>query len=456
MSLKYRIIKELNPEYVKEVSKVKSLTEELLMHKDYMSKLKKKHLTDSGVNEEVKHQIKKAKKKLNDLMPIKEVKKIEVKSENKWRFFNEHVDEECGLTRYDKDNAVEVTASGVYDYVGGKDTVKTVKEIKEKALKRVKDMRAARKKVASTVKQFTVPGLPIKVTYEVFASGGNGLGNDNFNLHIVPGEILRLQDATKLKRVFEPKKPTTSENHVSIEIEFVSVSDRYTIGKMLIDKKLDPYVNLTTDGSLRPDGEYKQCHELTVMMPESKAKQILRDVIDVLDAAKCKVNSKCGLHVHLDVRNRNKETVFNNLVKSQSILYGMNPVQRLTGLTAEGDTETVYSRKVNYSDFEEAIRYSRDEGNERYMGINPHAFGRHQTIEVRIHSGSTNFDKIFNWVCILVNIASDENKYKTETATIADFCERFNLNKVLEEYIESRTKHFRDKSGKHITINEAS
>ena len=194
---------------------------------------------------------------------------------------------------------------------------------------------------------------------------------------------------------------------------------------------------------------------------------VLERVMKAINTDKgSKVNWRCGLHVHLDMRNRNKELAFHNFVKAQRIMFAMNPRSRLDGTRADGRKDEVYSRRFDTTDWEEAIKESiaygekmaREKHNgvdySRYFGVNPRAFERHKTIEIRIHSGSTNFEKINNWVNILVAIVNKTNKVNTEYAKPETFCENFGLNETMLNYIKERINKFKDKDGKHITVEE--
>jgi len=455
MSIKYKIVKKPNESYEEVAGAVKSAVVESKLHRDYAKKISGK-LRGTRLEQELVKTIKKNKDYIKNTTNEKEFKFVNVYSERDWVFFNEFVDDSCGITRYEKE-PVKIKVDENYELTNKESLVENFNKIKELAIKNIRFHRNERKSIPKVTKHFRVPSLPFDVTYDVYAGGGNGNNNNNYTLHMVPGEILRLHKSTLLKKIFEPKKPKTNENHVGIEIEFISKSDRSKIANILFKNDLGDYVFLTEDGSLRPEDEYSYAHELTVLLPESKVQVLLRKVIDSLNEAECKVNARCGLHVHLDMRNRDKDVVFNNLVKSQKILFGMNPRQRMDGTRSDGSKDTPYSRPVEFADFKEALDHADVVGgmHARYMGINPYAYAKHKTIEIRIHSGSTNYDKIYNWVCILVNIANETEKHKTEVTKIESFCERFQLNDVLEKHIRVRTDKF-NKTGKHITIDEAS
>ena len=48
--------------------------------------------------------------------------------------------------------------------------------------------------------------------------------------------------------------------------------------------------------------------------------------------------------------------------------------------------------------------------NSRYYKINSHAYFRHQTIEFRQHSGTTDYEKISNWIAFLAGLVKYSEK----------------------------------------------
>lgn len=334
-----------------------------------------------------------------------------------------------------------------------------LKNAREAALATLKDYRKVSKTVNFVEKSYKpkLPdggSLPFEMKYKVYTA--NYAGGSSHSVHFEKGDIMRLKDAAKLRDVFVEKKPKTDANHVGIEIEFVSKGDKEVVATALAKRNLQSFVCLKTDGSLRKDKEYQYTHELCIIAEETVVHEVLKGVIEALDEVGCAVNKTCGLHVHLDMRNRDKKIAFYNLVKSQNILYSMNPASRLTGEDSKGAiADTIYSRRVETTDFEAAMApgTGRDA---RYQGINPMSFKKHSTIEVRIHSGSTSFNKISNWVRILVAIVNSSTKNATDYVKPEAFCEKYDLDVNVLSYINERIAKFKNKDGKHVTMDEAS
>ena len=343
-----------------------------------------------------------------------------------------------------------------YQIVGNKSIKEQIKEARENAIGVIRAKRAKRKQVPFITKEFAVKNMPFRATYDVYAGGGCGGENGpstKYFIHMKKGEILRLNDAAKLRKIFEPKVPKTKLPHVGIEIEFICKSDKFELASLLAKNGVADYVELKNDGSLRAEEKegYKHCHELCVLAPEVAIHEVLKQVIKSLEEAGSKVNGRCGLHVHLDMRHRDKDKVFNNLILSQNILYAMNPRSRLDGTKSDGKRDEAYSKRITHADFNTAMA---NLGGGKYWGINPLTYDRLRTLEVRLHSGSTNFTKISNWIKILTNIANDTTKYKKDVETPEEFCDRLHLNDEMLAYIKERISKFKDKTGKHVTVDE--
>jgi len=334
-----------------------------------------------------------------------------------------------------------------------------LKVAREKALSTLRQHRKTAKTINFIEKTYQprLPGgasLPFAMKYKMYQA--NYAGGSSHCIHFEKGDIMRLKEAAKLREVFQDKKPKTAANHVGIEIEFVSKGDREVVAVALAKRNLQSFVCLKTDGSLRKDKEYQYTHELCIIAEEVVIHEVLRGVIDALDEVGCAVNKTCGLHVHLDMRNRDRKIAFYNLVKSQNILYSMNPASRLTGEDSKGVVEgTVYSKRVESTDFDESLTGTQGRRDDRYVGVNPHSFSKHKTIEIRIHSGSTSFEKISNWVKILVAVASSTVKNPTEYVKTEAFAKCYYLDDAVLGYINDRIAKFKNKDGKHVTLDEA-
>lgn len=197
------------------------------------------------------------------------------------------------------------------------------------------------------------------------------------------------------------KSPASNEECVGIEIEFISPTINRTLFDSFLRSKKIKGVYLHGDGSVSPDSDDDENdgesdyrgYEISYVGTLSKFEDEMKFICGYLDSLGAYVNKTCGLHVHLDVRNKNKEMVANKLSHALPYLALMNPRERVL--------------RNSYCRF----GVSGWERGERYYAINRQSFYKHKTIEVRLHSGTTNAEKIINWVKILQLVISPTSKF---------------------------------------------
>lgn len=252
------------------------------------------------------------------------------------------------------------------------------------------------------------------------------------------------------RAVFLSKSPKSITKHIGIEIEFCSPINRDKLGDMLHQAQLNAYVTLKDDGSIEPepaeechgdcrdncecgeDGCFCECdcrdyaHELCVLAPQKKLATIIRRVCDVLRQARAYVNQSCGLHVHIDMRDRAVIRAYRNLYRAQDLLFSLVPRRR---------RNNSYCRRQDEGSLFYAAR------GERYRAINPTAITEHESIEIRLHPGTTNAKKILRWVNLLVLI-SDSRKINRVITTLDELAQCVRLSADLSEYLKTRWAKF--------------
>ena len=103
------------------------------------------------------------------------------------------------------------------------------------------------------------------------------------------------------------------------------------------------------------------------------------------------VNTSCGLHIHLDVRDMKevgRENIKDWWLQFEPLFFSIVSPSRRTN-----DYTIAISRIV-----EEGERWGRN----RYVAFNICAFEEHGTFEVRLHHGTLNATKISNWMTLLL------------------------------------------------------
>ena len=175
----------------------------------------------------------------------------------------------------------------------------------------------------------------------------------------------------------------------------------------------------------------------------------LEKVVTQLNQHDAKVDRKCGLHVHFDARSLSLATI-KNVVKlyiryeaaidtivpdsrrrnnndyCKGLCSGMFPHQGLTDLFGAIDRANDVVGIANNLN----IRG-------RYFNINLHAFTRHGSIEFRQHSGTSDFNKMRNWVELLsqmINRAERSLDVEARTATLTEMLEELNAPTLINIY----------------------
>ena len=232
------------------------------------------------------------------------------------------------------------------------------------------------------------------------------------------------------------KTPSNSNNHVGVEIEFYCNTTREILAIEFYKEGLKDKIMVGTDNSVKnyPMGFFG--HEVKVLDDEDNIFKTLQHVCSILMRFDARVNITCGLHVHLDMRNRDKNVVFHNLVKSQKILYKMNPKRRLVG---------EFSKLLDVNTLDKAMEKYPEAGGrqDRYFGVNHHSLKRHNTLEVRIHAGMIDKDKIINWVKLLTHIANIK-EISPEYKTTSGFFKKFTIPIGLQVYVTQRLELFKE------------
>lgn len=188
------------------------------------------------------------------------------------------------------------------------------------------------------------------------------------------------------------------------------------------------------------DGSLNDCpNGMEIVSPVLKGVEGLRElelVLEVLNELGAKVNVKCGVHVHHyanDLTLNQLKNVYRLYAKHEQAIDEIFPPSRFNNN---------YAKMIN-GYFMEAFRYDAkfhgktvlevaeliediDEWkrvlgggfgrgyykNERYYKINSVAWVKHGTLEFRQHSGSTDYEKLSNWIIVTHKIIETACKKK--------------------------------------------
>ena len=232
------------------------------------------------------------------------------------------------------------------------------------------------------------------------------------------GHIIHTEDNIETDKI-----PYSKDDYVGVEIEMFSKFNRKELNKKFIDNKLTLKVKNKTDSSISPE-DNKHPLETTVLFKYNETDTVIKKVCDILKEGEAKVNNSCGLHVHLDARNKNYDVMFHNLVSCLGVLNKLVPHNRINA--------THYCKQNTTTNMKAT--------SDRYQAINPTSYAKYKTIEVRLHSGTVNATKIINFVHILQSIVNKKDKIKDLIDDINVFAETFNISNKLKEYMIKRSE----------------
>lgn len=184
--------------------------------------------------------------------------------------------------------------------------------------------------------------------------------------------------------------------------------------------------SVRSDGSLSGSGMTGV--EVTVLFDASHGFSKIQRVCKILNDMGASVNTTCGLHVHLDMHGK---------TRSESHAIGHTKLGRCLPVLAKLVPE---SRRANtYCKLEVSESGSDDC---RYYAVNMTALSKHDTIEVRLHSGTTDPLKIESWVRLLLAIVNTPKTFSSPVKSLARLARLTGIDDSLLEYFSKRLLKF--------------
>jgi hypothetical protein len=200
-----------------------------------------------------------------------------------------------------------------------------------------------------------------------------------------------------------------------MELTFPRGTRREEIGSALMREGLTNW-RVKSDASLSGNG----WEIVSPPLSGDDGMEQLRKACRALNAIGASVNASCGLHVHHEIGDLTVDGVkrlARGWAENQGILDGLvsrsrRSINRHTYCgSLQPDEVLLIERARTLQD----IRHLRIS---RYRSLNMAAYGRHGTVEVRQHQGTSNFAKIRSWVHLgqaLVDAARVETTPRAST-----------------------------------------
>lgn len=203
-----------------------------------------------------------------------------------------------------------------------------------------------------------------------------------------------------------------------------------------IERLKIPFCNVKTDGSIHSEGDDGEYLEVEInCLTKIEDMSNLKALCELLQKLGAEVNTSCGLHVHLDQRDILNNDKISDRAKTLRVnkramsIYHALPV--LKSMQPKSRQNNTYCK-----DHKPTKRLK-----EKYSAVNMIPVKKFGTIEVRLHSGTTDFTKISNWIKIV---------YAVSRANIDDFIVGPNhlsmiaeLSLDLQSYMNERIEKFK-------------
>ena len=253
------------------------------------------------------------------------------------------------------------------------------------------------------------------------------------NQEFVPGEVLKLNRAIGIELEMSNWKSTPKGEELYRKGDFA----------------------VTTDGSIRSNDNGREI--VTRVMKGANAEEILQTIVS---SPYLRVNSSCGYHIHIDTRDfdtRDIKNLFTTYKNIEPIMFGLvspsrrgenHYCQRIRQIYGGSHNVEFIAKKTKqemdkefYKGSDKSSRYNPL----RYCWVNFHSLFRDNNIEIRLHQGTVNYQKIVEWAALQVAVVQYVKTYgPIYTATLRTLLtelRRVNLiNQSTQEYFIMRFK----------------
>ena len=166
----------------------------------------------------------------------------------------------------------------------------------------------------------------------------------------------------------------------------------------------------------------------------------LKKACDAINAQGAHVNKSCGFHVHIGAADLTDEQYINVFVNYQMI---EGVIDSFMAPSRRGNASrwcaSLAGNDFSACDTKHAVL--RALHGVRYYKVNACAYDRHKTIEFRQHQGTTDYEKISNWVkfCIALVDFSKSCRLTSKVTSIDDITF---IDDDVKSFFKARIAHF--------------
>ena len=213
-----------------------------------------------------------------------------------------------------------------------------------------------------------------------------------------------------------------------------------------------------TDGSIRPPEGFRGFEMRTEPLKYQEVSPYLKRLLKYVHKNNCGTNDSCGLHIHAS-----HPQFFNAKYIQKLVFFWISIEDVIMSTQPKGRFNNYYCKRTLFqyiNDYgriipeekEELIREMR--GKDRYSALNLAALEKHGTIEVRLHEGTLDEEKVVNWAIFMKSIFDHVMDHYNPITTRMLFNQDIDedkINKVFEvlrlpenvvEFYKNRIKKF--------------
>jgi hypothetical protein len=246
---------------------------------------------------------------------------------------------------------------------------------------------------------------------------------------------------------------TVEVRQFGIEAEFYNITPSQAVAALTqvgIRVSFEGYTHaVTSDWKIVTDGSVTgrntgQGTGLELVSPILKGEEGLRELekaLNALDAAGAKVNTTCGLHVHVDTAGMNdvqRKNFFNSYVRNQDLM------DRLVSQSRRHNRN--YTMRYSTQNVDAYAEYAASGrgGSSRYFTVNTCSLPKYGTLEFRQHQGTLNGKKVVAWVQMLLAIAKTASVSTLEAeglqtySTVAEFLDAHGVDATTKAFLLRR------------------
>ena len=194
---------------------------------------------------------------------------------------------------------------------------------------------------------------------------------------------------------------------------------------------------IVTDGSLQGNNAYEV---VSPVLKGAKGENEIKTLCDNIQQTSARVNTSCGLHVHIGAAGLTMNTIKNvyiNYYRLECIIDSFMPRSR------RGSNNNYCRTLQNIFDFEAKIDRCDDCDEiawvfrgDRYFKVNACSYARHKTIEFRQHSGTIEAEKILMLATFVRKLVEYSKTKRVENVQTIDDIEF--LTETEKEYFKNR------------------